>query len=67
MVAFGLADDFLDGAGYGGFDFGGRRVRIGDDQACAADRDGGPGLLLQFAGGLTWVPQLIGFLVYVPG
>lgn len=27
-VAFGLADDFLDGAGYGGLDFTGCRVRI---------------------------------------
>ena len=50
-MAFGLADDFLDGAGHGGLDLAGRRVRLGDDQARAADRDGGPGLLLQLAGG----------------
>jgi hypothetical protein len=59
VVAFGLADDFLDGAGYGGFDFGGCRVRVGDDQAGAADGDGGPGLFLQFAGGLA-VQQFAG-------
>ena len=38
VVAFGLADDFFHGAGHGGFDFVRRRVRVGDDQAGAADR-----------------------------
>src|SRR5262245_23901454 len=51
VVALRLADDFLDGAGHGGFDFGGGRVRVGEYQARAADRDGLPRLLLELAGG----------------
>jgi hypothetical protein len=51
VVPFGLADDLLDGAGHGRFDFLGRRVRVGDDQACAADGYGFRRLRLDFAGG----------------
>jgi len=45
-MSFGFAGDFLDGAGHRRLDFGGRRVRVGKDQAGAANRDGGAGLFL---------------------